>query len=103
MERFVLKFLWMEKSLGICLDQKIGHKLSPLTEYYFWPKNDAWDEIRINLEVKSWITQSELFSILNQITEVINDWQELSEKSNCSKGLNDVKKKFSDCLFIGHD
>lgn len=92
----------MEKSLGVCLDQKIGDKYTPLTEYYFWPRTDAWEELRIDLELKSWMSQSEVFLLLNQVTEVINYWQEKSEFSR-KKELYNAKERFSNCLFIGHD
>lgn len=101
MNRFILKFLWLEKSVAVCLDQKIGERTTPLTEYYFWPQKDAWEEMKNFLEDKSWITQNESIILLNQITEVINAWQD--KESFQKKDITKLKDKFPNALFIGHD
>nr|GEX93227.1 30S ribosomal protein 3, chloroplastic-like [Tanacetum cinerariifolium] len=49
--RLVLKFIWMEKNIGIALDQVIpGYGTIPVSPYYFWPRKDAWEELKIMLE-----------------------------------------------------
>lgn len=101
MSKFILKFLWLEKSVAVCLDQEIGEKTTPLTEYYFWPQKDAWEEMKNFLENKTWITQNESIVLLNQVTEVINAWQ---DKENFQ--TNDIMKlkvKFPNSLFVGYD
>lgn len=53
--RLALKFIWMEKNIGLALDQVIpGHGSIPLSPYYFWPRKDAWDELKVLLESKPW-------------------------------------------------
>ncbi|KAK7267931.1 hypothetical protein RIF29_20612 [Crotalaria pallida] len=75
--RLVLKFIWMEKNIGIALDQMIpGHGTIPLSPYYFWPRKDAWEELRELLESKPWISQKQMIILLNQATDVINLWQQ---------------------------
>jgi len=96
--KFVLKFLWLEKSIAVALDQQIGFNTSPITEYFFWPRKDAWEELKTELETKLWIDQNEAIVILNQTTEVINYWQE-----ETTRDLNKAREKFPECLFIGHD
>lgn len=73
--RLVLKFIWMEKNIGIGLDQKIpGHGTIPLRPYYSWPRKDAWEELKVLLESKPWVSQKQII-LLNQATDIINLWQ----------------------------
>ncbi|CAK7344391.1 unnamed protein product [Dovyalis caffra] len=75
--RVVLKFIWMEKVIGIALNQVIpGHGTIPLSPYYFWPKEDAWEQLRLLLEGKPWISLKQMHVLLNQATDIIELWQE---------------------------
>ncbi|KAL6517397.1 hypothetical protein OROMI_033098 [Orobanche minor] len=76
--RLVLRFIWMEKNIGIALDQVIpgGHGTIPLSPYYFWPRKDAWEEIKVMLESKPWISGKQVVVLLNQATDIINLWQQ---------------------------
>ncbi|KAH6771392.1 Ribosomal protein PSRP-3/Ycf65 [Perilla frutescens var. hirtella] len=73
----VLKFIWMEKNIGLGLDQKIpGHGTVPLSPYFFWPRKDAWEELKATLESKPWVSQKKMIILLNQATDIINLWQQ---------------------------
>ena len=75
--RLVLKFVWMEKNIGLALDQVIpGHGTVPLSPYFFWPRKDAWEELKATLESKPWISQKKMIILLNQATDIINLWQQ---------------------------
>ncbi|KAJ0983195.1 hypothetical protein J5N97_011450 [Dioscorea zingiberensis] len=75
--RLVLKFVWMEKNIGLALDQVIpGYGTIPLSPYYFWPRKDAWEELKSLLESKAWISQKRMIILLNQATDIINLWQQ---------------------------
>nr|XP_043634596.1 30S ribosomal protein 3-1, chloroplastic-like [Erigeron canadensis] len=75
--RLVLKFIWMEKNIGLGLDQVIpGHGTVPLSPYFFWPRKDAWEELKTTLESKPWISQKKMIILLNQATDIINLWQQ---------------------------
>lgn len=101
MQNFVLKFLWLDKSIAVAMDQHVGDKTTPLTEYFFWPQRDAWEEMKNFLDNNTWIPQSTSILLLNQVTEVINFWQDKDGLNK--KDILKVKDKYPDCLFIGHD
>lgn len=101
MSNFVLKFLWLEKSIAVSLDQKIGDRSTPITEFFFWPQCDAWEEMKVFLENKPWINQNDSVMLLNQVTEVINFWQEKNDVQK--KDISNLKEKFPNVLFVGFD
>jgi 30S ribosomal protein 3 len=95
---YVLNVLWMDKAIGVAVDQYLasGEK-GPVTEYFMWPTNDAWDQLKTSLENMPWISQVEVIHLLNDATEVINFWQDETTKHT----IDEATQKFSHIAFYG--
>nr|YP_010337065.1 putative ribosomal protein 3 [Madagascaria erythrocladioides]QUE29094.1 Ycf65 [Madagascaria erythrocladioides]UNJ16650.1 putative ribosomal protein 3 [Madagascaria erythrocladioides] len=97
MSKFTLKILWLENNVAIAIDQIIGSGTSPLTSYFFWPRNDAWEQLKVELESKPWISERDKVDLLNKTTEIITYWQEKGKKLPLAK----VQAEFPEFIFSG--
>ena len=70
-----LKILWSSNFLGLAIDQTSTKCRLPITNYYFWPKTEAWEQLKIELTFKPWIKDKETARILNSAAEVMNFWR----------------------------
>lgn len=79
--RVALKFVWMEKNIGVAVERVLPEYGSvPVSAYYWWPRTDAWEELNSKLKEKSWIPRKDAIVLLNQATDIINLWQQTSGK-----------------------
>ena len=97
MTKFTLRILWLKNNVAIAIDHVIGQNLSPLTLYFFWPRNDAWEQLKNELDSKPWISENEKIQILNKATEIITFWQEKGK----SQSLTEAQNQFPEFIFSG--
>nr|YP_009256708.1 hypothetical chloroplast RF65 [Entransia fimbriata]YP_009256734.1 hypothetical chloroplast RF65 [Entransia fimbriata]ANI25425.1 hypothetical chloroplast RF65 [Entransia fimbriata]ANI25437.1 hypothetical chloroplast RF65 [Entransia fimbriata] len=71
-----LRFVWFEKNIGIAIDQSIRNKGTlALTKYYFWPRQDAWEQLQTELHGRPWMKRAKIILLLNEATGLIHCWQ----------------------------
>ena len=97
MKKFTLKIIWLANDIGLAIDHVVNQGYSPLSSYFFWPRNDAWSQIRTELESKPWISDNDKIDLLNQVTYIINYWQE----NKATQSIIQVQKQFPEFVFFG--
>jgi 30S ribosomal protein 3 len=72
---FIFKILWSNSCIGIAVDQ-IDQKtyITPLTSFYFWPREDGWKLLKSELDSKPWMSQKLKEEVLNSYTAIVNLW-----------------------------
>ena len=97
MKKFTLKIIWRHYNIGLAIDHIVNKGYSPLSSYFFWPRNDAWSQIKAELESKPWISNSDKIDLLNQVTLIINYWQE----NKATQSIRQAQNQFPDLVFCG--
>jgi 30S ribosomal protein 3 len=93
---FQIKVLMLDNSLGVAIEQITNQRAIPLTPYFFWPRNDAWELLRIEINSKIWISDKDKALILNNITNIFNIWQ----KNGKSAVILSFQKQTDDFHFV---
>tara|TARA_Y100000746_G_scaffold148273_1_gene126876 strand:- start:211 stop:525 length:315 start_codon:yes stop_codon:yes gene_type:complete len=95
-----LKVFLFKNVLGLAIDQVNLNQKYPLTNYYFWPKTEAWEQLKLELDSKLWLTKKEKEQILQTTGDVMKYW--LSYRN--TKTVENLKEEFKeiDVLLINN-
>jgi 30S ribosomal protein 3 len=91
-----LKVVWLPNLLGLGIDQITFNQRHPLTAYYFWPRTEAWDQLRSELESKPWLNKKDKIELLNVAADVMNYWRQYRN----TEQVENVKNQFFEADFI---
>ena len=94
MLKFTIKIIWLDHNIAIAIDHIVKQGYSPLTPYFFWPRCDAWLQLKTELESKPWISENDRIELLNKITTIINYWQ----RSNKKQSIKNVQYIFPELI-----
>ncbi len=74
---YLFKILWSKSYIGVAINNIKNKELTtPLTTFYFWPREDGWKLLKAELDSKPWMTEESKFEILNAYTLIIKYWLE---------------------------
>lgn len=85
-----LKVFWHERVLGLAIFQAKGNYLIPITSYYCWPKTDAWEQLKLALELRPWLPEKEKIRVLNNSSEIMNYWKKNRNNKNGKKIIHQI-------------
>ncbi len=55
---YKLTFLWQNTNISVAVDQVYSRgQTSPLTEYFVWPRKDAWEDLKTALETRPFVSE----------------------------------------------
>jgi len=95
----VLKFLWSSKKIAFALDCKFSGRFTPLTLFYFFPKENGWEKVKQELKNNIWISNNVSVSLLNSLTKVIEFWKLHKDKD--IRFVNSYFDVLEDCFLVG--
>lgn len=104
--KYRLNFMWLEKNIAFGVDYVYSRgNTSPMTDFFFWPRKDAWEDLKTELESKPFISERDKITMLNRLTEVINYWQEPvgTDVGAVAPSFEGARTLFPDCSFRGQN
>lgn len=74
-KNYKFKIIWGKSYIGLAVDKRLNEHLTvPLTTFFFWPRENGWDLLKMELANKPWLTKTSTIGILNGYSMIINYW-----------------------------
>ena len=89
-----LKVAWFKNFLGLAVDQVNTNQQYFLTPYYFWPRTQAWEQLKLELDSKVWLTQEEKTRILKITGDIMEYWLTYRNNKNFENFKDDFRTEF---------
>ena len=90
-QQLKLNVIWVKNFLGFAVDQTIEKTSYPLTSYYIWPRTEAWEQLKLELDSKSWLNAEEKIQILNLVSSIMGYWRQNRDGNTPIKEFPDIK------------
>ncbi|CAL8412590.1 unnamed protein product [Dictyota dichotoma] len=75
--KYIFKVIWGKQTIGIAVDKGLNNnRTSPITTFFFWPKENGWELLKNQLYTKPWISEEDRLEILNGYNKIITYWLE---------------------------
>ena len=94
--RLKLKVIWFKSFLGLAIDQITINQNYSITPYYFLPRTEAWDQLKFELDSKTWLSQDEKVKTLTLASDIMNYWLEYRNTETSV----DLEKQFQDIEIV---
>jgi 30S ribosomal protein 3 len=92
--KYLFKILWSQTYIAIAINEIYGKNYDiPLTTFYFWPREDGWKLLKVELDSKPWLFEKSKLEILNGYALLINYW--VKNVNNKTNTLKQIKKKLN--------
>lgn len=73
--KYIFKVIWGKQTIGIAINKRLkDNKTSPMTTFFFWPKENGWELLKNQLYTKPWTNEEERLEILNGYNKIITYW-----------------------------
>ncbi len=87
---YIFKVIWGKETIGIAINKILkSNKTSPITTFFFWPKENGWELLKNQLYTKPWTNEDDKLEILNGYNKIITYWLQNAKNIN---NITDLKK-----------
>jgi 30S ribosomal protein 3 len=91
-----LKVIWLKNCLGLAIDQVSLQNQLPITFYHFWPRTETWEQLKLELDCKPWLSDTDKVKLLNTAGKIMDFWQTSKETTTAE----DVIKNFDGIVLV---